>query len=127
TLQLPILYIYIPPDMANITYAILHSLGHKLRWLLPTEGFKQCTTEIFVGESAPETLRGKRVEFSPAGIRKAVEARAILVIQKEDNHDRVVFHLGPDNTVTFMGLVSHEGDVHRGYHGREFVVSEFDF
>ena len=104
--------------MANITYAILPSLSHQLRWPPPTEGFKQCATEAFVGESAPETLGWKRVEFSPT--------RAILINQKEDGQDRVVFHLGPGNTVTFMG-VSHVGNIRRGYHGREFVVPGFDF
>lgn len=42
------------------------------------------------------------------------------------NPDRVVFMLH-GNKVTFMGLMSHAGNDHQGYHPREFVVSGFYF
>lgn len=56
TSSLPTPYIYIPPTMATITYALL-------------------STENLVVDPAPK----QRVEFSPVEIRQAVEVGAILL------------------------------------------------
>lgn len=42
------------------------------------------------------------------------------------NPDRVVFRI-IDNSVTFMGIMSHVGSKYQGFHIREFVVSGFYF
>ena len=40
--------------------------------------------------------------------------------------DRVVFRLKQDDSVTFMGVMSHAGNEHQGYKKRELVVSFLD-
>ena len=68
------------------------------------------------------TLTGELLEFpllrSPKG---EIFGGATI---SSDNPDRVVFMLH-GNTATFMGVMSHAGNQHQGYHHSEFVVSRF--
>lgn len=41
------------------------------------------------------------------------------------NLDRVVFWMDVEGTVTFMGVLSHAKNTHKGLHTEEFVVSSF--
>lgn len=41
-----------------------------------------------------------------------------------DNPDRVVFRIIHDDSVTFMGVMSHVGNEHQGFMERELVVSD---
>lgn len=44
-------------------------------------------------------------------------------INLDNNPDRVVFRLDAQNTVSFLGLMSHAGSLQQGYAWNEFVVS----
>lgn len=39
--------------------------------------------------------------------------------------DRVVFRINQDDSLTFIGVMSHAGNIHQGFAKREFVVSGF--
>lgn len=75
---------------------------------------------IFPNEGTPrEGLLEFPILSSPQGADIWAE------IDGMKNPDRVVFRLEEDNTVTFMGVMSHAGNNHQHYKTREFVVYLF--
>lgn len=69
------------------------------------------------------TVSGELLEFSllraPRGEIFGVTTNLLL------NPDRVVYQMDVKGTVSFVGLMSHAGNLYQGFRKREFVMSAF--